>query len=230
MNINHSRKREFKQELYTHFARVGKALANNHRLELLELLAQGERSVENLARETDLSIANASQHLQVLHTAGLLEQRREGVFIFYRLTDGAFPLWQNLRDLAQSRLAEIDRLVSKTLERDTAISFEELQVRLERGKTLLLDVRPQSEFEAGHIPGARNAPITELEALLPTLKKRLELIAYCRGPFCVFADEAVELLRAHGFKAYRLELGLPDWQAAGHPVQQGAAVQQGAIT
>jgi rhodanese-related sulfurtransferase len=227
--MNHSRKREFKQALYTHFARVGKALANNHRLELLELLAQGERSVENLARETDLSIANASQHLQVLHIAGLLEQRREGVFIFYRLTDGAFPLWQNLRDLAQSRLAEIDRLLSDTLERDSAISFEELQVRLERGKTVLLDVRPQSEFEAAHIPGARNAPIAELESLLPTLKKRLELIAYCRGPFCVFADEAVELLRAHGFKAHRLELGLPDWQAAGHPIQQGAAVQQGAL-
>jgi rhodanese-related sulfurtransferase len=201
--MNHAAKREFKQELYTHFARVGKALANNHRLELLELLAQGERSVENLARE--------------------------GVFIFYRLTDGAFPLWQNLRDLAQSRLAEIDRLLSNTLERDTAISFAELQVRLERGKTQLLDVRPQSEFEAGHIPGARNAPIAELESLLPTLKKRLELIAYCRGPFCVFADEAVALLRAHGFKAYRLELGLPDWQAAGHPIQQGAAVQHGAL-
>jgi rhodanese-related sulfurtransferase len=222
--MNHTTKRQFKQQLYTHFARVGKALANNHRLELLELLAQSERSVEHLARETDLSIANASQHLQVLHTAGLLEQRREGVFIFYRLTGGAFPLWQNLRDLAQSRLAEIERLVSGTLGRDDeAISFEELQVRLERGKTVLLDVRPQSEFEAAHIPGARNAPITELESLLPTLKKRLEVIAYCRGPYCVFADEAVELLRTHGFKARRLELGLPDWRAAGHPVQQGAS-------
>ena len=222
--MNRPEKREFKNQLYTNFARVGKALANNHRLELLELLAQGERSVENLARETDLSIANASQHLQVLHTAGLLEQRREGVFIFYRLTDGAFALWQNLRDLAQSRLAEIDRLVSGSLERnDEAISFEELQVRLERGKTVLLDVRPQSEFEAAHIPGARNAPIAELGALLPTLKKRLEVIAYCRGPYCVFADEAVELLRSHGFKARRLELGLPDWRAAGHPVQQGAS-------
>ena len=222
--MNHPKKREFKNQLYTHFARLGKALANNHRLELLELLAQGERSVEHLARETDLSIANASQHLQVLHTAGLLEQRRDGVFIFYRLTDGAFPLWQNLRDLAQLRLAEIDRLISSTLERDEkAISFEELQVRFERGKTVLLDVRPQSEFEAGHIPGARPAPIAELEALLPTLKKRLEVIAYCRGPYCIFADEAVELLRLHGFKAYRLEFGLPDWQSAGHPVQQGAS-------
>jgi rhodanese-related sulfurtransferase len=222
--MNHLKKREFKNQLYTHFARLGKALANNHRLELLELLAQSERSVEHLARETDLSIANASQHLQVLHTAGLLEQRREGVFVFYRLTNGAFPLWQNLRDLAHARLAEIDRLVTGSLERDDqAISFEELQVRLERGKTVLLDVRPQSEFEAAHIPGARNAPIAELESLLPTLKKRLELIAYCRGPYCVFADEAVELLRSHGFKAHRLELGLPDWQAAGHPVQQGAS-------
>jgi rhodanese-related sulfurtransferase/predicted transcriptional regulator len=220
--MNQPKKREFKNQLYTHFARVGKALANNHRLELLELLAQSERSVENLARETNLSIANASQHLQVLYAAGLLEQRREGVFIFYRLTNGAFPLWQNLRNLAHSCLAEIDRLISSTLERDEeAISFEELQVRLERGKTVLLDVRPHSEFEAGHIPSARSAPIAELEALLPTLKKRLEVVAYCRGPYCVFADEAVELLRSHGFKAHRLELGLPDWQAAGHPVQQG---------
>jgi rhodanese-related sulfurtransferase len=221
--MNHQKKREFKNQLYSHFARLGKALANNHRLELLELLAQGERSVENLARETDLSIANASQHLQVLHTAGLLEQRREGVFAFYRLAEGAFPLWQNLRNLAQSRLAEVERLVTGSLGRDDeAISFEELQDRLKHGKTVLLDVRPQSEFEAGHIPGAKAAPLAEFEALLPTLKKRLEVIAYCRGPYCVFADEAVALLRSHGFKAHRLELGLPDWRAAGHPVQQGA--------
>ena len=222
--MNHAQKRTFKNQLYSQFARLGKALSNNHRLELLELLAQGERSVENLARETDLSTANASQHLQVLHTAGLLESRREGVFIYYRLTQGAFPLWQSLRDLAQQRLGEVERLVSSNLERqDQAVTLEELRIKLERGKAVLLDVRPHSEFKAAHVPGAIPAPLAELEALLPTLSKKLEIIAYCRGPYCVFADEAVALLRAKGFKAQRLELGLPDWQAAGYPVQRGVS-------
>ncbi len=222
--MNHAQKRTFKNQLYSQFARLGKALSNNHRLELLELLAQGERSVENLARETDLSTANASQHLQVLHTAGLLESRREGVFIYYRLIQGAFPLWQSLRDLAQQRLGEVERLVSSNLERqDQAVTLEELRIKLERGKAVLLDVRPHSEFEAAHVPGAIPAPLAELEALLPKLSKKLEIIAYCRGPYCVFADEAVALLRAKGFKAQRLELGLPDWQTAGYPVQQGVS-------
>ena len=222
--MNQTEKRAFKNQLYSQFASLGKALANNHRLELLELLAQGERSVENLARETDLSTANASQHLQVLQAAGLLEQRRDGVFIYYRLTQGAFSLWQSLRDLAQQCLPSIERLVTKNLARQhDEIGFEELQSRLEHGNAVLLDVRPASEFEAGHIQGARLAPIAELEALLPTLSKKLEVIAYCRGPYCVFADEAVALLRSKGFKASRLELGLPDWQAAGHPVQIGAS-------
>ncbi len=222
--MEHAKKRQFKNQLYTQFARLGKALSNNHRLELLELLAQGERSVENLAREIDLSTANASQHLQVLHTAGLLESRREGVFIYYRLSEGVFPLWQSLRDLAQQRLSEVERLVTNTLERhDQAVTLEELRVKLERGQAVLLDVRPSSEFEAAHIQGAIPAPIAELEKLLPKFTKKLEVIAYCRGPYCVFADEAVVLLRANGFKAQRLELGLPDWQAAGYPVQQGVS-------
>lgn len=222
--MNSLEKRQFKQQLYTHFARLGKALANNHRLELLELLAQGERSVENLARETDLSTANASQHLQVLHAAGLLESRREGVFVHYRLTDGAFPLWQNLRDLSQSRLSEIDRLVSHTLKRDDSpVRLEELRLCLERGETVLLDVRPAAEFEAAHIAGAISAPISELQALLSTLPKTFKIVAYCRGPYCVFADEAVALLQANGFNARRLELGLPDWRAAGYPVQSSVS-------
>ncbi|WP_027893978.1 ArsR/SmtB family transcription factor [Calidithermus chliarophilus] len=217
-----TRKRRFKQQLFDQFARLGKALANNHRLELIELLAQGERSVESLAREADLSVANASQHLQVLHAAGLVEQRREGVFAYYSLTPGAFPLWQALRDLARQRLAEVERLVESTLEREgEPVGLEELARRLEHGDAVLLDVRPLREFEAGHIPGAIPAPVAELEALLPSLPRGVEVIAYCRGPYCTFADEAVELLRARGFNARRLELGLPDWRAAGYPVRQG---------
>jgi rhodanese-related sulfurtransferase/DNA-binding transcriptional ArsR family regulator len=224
LNMNPTEKRLFKHQLYSQFARLGKALANSHRLELLELLAQGERSVEHLARETDMSIANTSQHLQVLFAAGLLEQRREGVFMFYVLANGAFPLWQNLRDLAQTQFAEVERLVSSSLNRtDQAVSFAELRSRLERGDTILLDVRPKSEFETAHIRGARPAPLAELEGLWPTLSPSLEVVVYCRGPYCVFADEAVALLRSRGVVAYRLESGLPDWQAAGYAVQKGAS-------
>jgi len=216
-----TRKRRFKQQLFDQFARLGKALANNHRLELVELLAQGERSVESLAREADLSVANASQHLQVLHRAGLVEQRRQGVFTYYSLTPGAFALWQALRDLARQRLAEVGRLESTLQREDEPVGLEELARRLERSDAVLLDVRPRREFEAGHIPGAIPAPVAELEALLPSLPRGVEVIAYCRGPYCTFADEAVELLRARGFNARRLELGLPDWRAAGYPVRQG---------
>jgi rhodanese-related sulfurtransferase len=220
--MDHLEKRAFKTRLYTHLARLGKALANPHRLELLELLAQGERRVEHLARELDLSIANASQHLQVLAQAGLLESRREATAIYYRPTPGAFPVWQALRDLAQDRLPDIEHLLRTTLERDPeGVTLEALRARLETGRAVLLDVRPTLEFNAGHIPGAMSAPITDLETILPTLSKRSEIIAYCRGPYCVFADEAVAWLRARGFDAQRLELGLPDWQAAGYPVTKG---------
>lgn len=214
-------KRRFKTQLYTHLARLGKALSNPHRLELLELLAQGERHVERLAHELDLSLANASQHLQVLAHAGLLETRRDGTFIHYRLGPGAFPLWQTLRDLAHHRLPDINHLLDTTLERDPhTITLEALHQRLGNKNTVLLDVRPALEFDAGHIPGAIHAPIDDLEKTLNRLPKRGEIIAYCRGPYCVFADEAVTLLREHGFRASRLELGLPDWQAAGYPVER----------
>ncbi|MFZ5993090.1 MAG: ArsR/SmtB family transcription factor [Deinococcota bacterium] len=214
-----AQKRRYKDQLFAQFARIGKALANNHRLELIELLAQGERSVESLAREADLSVANASQHLQVLYSAGLVEQRRQGVFVYYRLSESTFPLWRALRDLARRHLAEVERLVARTLEREgDVVSLEALSSKLERGDTVLLDVRPRQEFAAGHIPGAIPAPIEELEALLPSLPRGVEVIAYCRGPYCTFADEAVELLRARGFQARRLELGLPDWREAGYPV------------
>ena len=219
-------KRSFKNQLFEHFARIGKALANGHRLEILELLAQGERSVEALALETDLSIANASQHLQVLKACGLIEVRREGTFGFYQLADqSVFALWQAMRTLGETHLAEVDRLVTNHLERQTleSISLAELGLKLKQGKVTLLDVRPLEEFNAGHIRGAMAVPLAELELKLKKLPKRYEVVAYCRGPYCVFADDAVALLLEHGFKARRLELGLPDWRMAGYPVEQGLA-------
>jgi rhodanese-related sulfurtransferase/DNA-binding transcriptional ArsR family regulator len=224
--MQQSEKRQFKRQLYGHLARLGKALANDHRLELLEVLAQSERSVEQLAQQVNLSSANASQHLQVLLAAGLLEARREGVFVQYRLAEGTFSLWQTLRDLAQARLAEVDRLVSDTLKRDQhSISLGQLHQWLQRDPTTLrlLDVRPLTEYAAAHIPSALHAPLDQLLALLPSLPTDVQLITYCRGPYCVFADEAVALLHANGFQARRLDLGLPDWQAAGYPVASGVA-------
>ena len=214
--MNPLEKRQFKNQLYRQIAQVSKALANNHRLELLELLTQSERSVEQLAKETDLSLANASQHLQVLLGVGLLEQRRKGVFIFYKPNPDAYKIWQTLRDFAQVHLG-LDHLVQKAIVEE-AVTLEELQIRLEKGKTILLDVRPTTEFNTAHILGAKSVPLAELEALIPSLSKKQMIIAYCRGPFCVFADEAVALLRANGFQAKRFALGVPDWQMAGFPV------------
>jgi rhodanese-related sulfurtransferase len=222
--MNPTEKRHFKTVLFSQFAQVGKALGNNHRLELLELLAQGERRVDSLAQDLGLPVANTSQHLQILHSAGLLESRRSGTAIFYRLSHGAFGLWQVLRDLAQARLPEINHLVSQTLERpDKAVNLNELQQLLATGQAVLLDVRPQLEYDSAHIPSAISAPLEELEKLLPNLPKDRQIVAYCRGPFCVFADQAVALLRQKGYNATRLEYGLPDWQAAGYPVQQGVS-------
>lgn len=215
-------KRAFKNQVYEQFARLGRALANGHRLELLDVLAQGEHSVETLARETGLSVANASQHLQILRAAHLVEIRRAGVSIYYRLADeGVFQLWQALRQVGETHLAAIERLVQTYL-LDRAhlapISAAELHTRLAGDEILLLDVRPTEEYAAGHLPGARSMPLTELEARLGELTHTPEIVAYCRGPYCVFADEAVALLRAHGYQARRLTEGLPDWRALGFPV------------
>lgn len=215
-------KRTFKDLLYEQFARVGKALASGHRLELLDLLAQGERSVEELAAEAGLSVANASQHLQVLRAARLVETRRAGVSIRYRLADErVFDLWRALRELGEARLAEIDRLVRDYLHERAAlepVSAAELRQRLAQGDLTLLDVRPATEYGAGHIPGARSVPVDHLAEALRDLPRDQEVIAYCRGPYCVFADEAVALLQRHGFRARRLAIGLPDWRALGLPV------------
>ncbi len=218
-------KRAFKNQLYEQFARIGKALSSAHRLELLEVLAQGEHSVEVLAHETGMSVANASQHLQILRAAQLVEVRREGVYIYYHLADErVFTLWQTMRQVGEARIAEIDRIVDTYLhDRNLLqpIGAVELLQRLVEGNVILLDVRPAEEYAAGHLPDALSIPVAELEARLSELPQDREVVAYCRGPYCVFADEAVTLLRTNGYHARRLEQGLPDWRALGLPVESG---------
>jgi rhodanese-related sulfurtransferase/DNA-binding transcriptional ArsR family regulator len=215
--------REFKDRLFGQFARVGKALASPKRLEIVDLLAQGERTVEEIARETAMSVASASQHLQVLKAARMVEARREGLYIHYRLADeDVFRTWQAVRALAESRLAELDGVVEAYLQDRQeleAVDAAELMERLSDGNVVVLDVRPEEEYRAGHIPGALSVPVDALEAALQTLPRDQEMVAYCRGPYCVFSDEAVAFLRSHGYRARRLRQGLPDWRAAGMPVE-----------
>jgi rhodanese-related sulfurtransferase/DNA-binding transcriptional ArsR family regulator len=216
-------KRTFKNLLYEQFARIGKALANGHRLELLEVLAQGEHSVETLAHETGMSVANASQHLQVLRSAHLVEVRRKGLYLYYRLADEeVFSLWQAMRKVGESRIAEIDRVVESYLHDRSLlqpISAAELLRRLTEGNVILLDVRPAEEYAAGHLPNALSIPVADREAHLWELPQDREIVAYCRGPYCVFADEAVALLRARGYQAHRLEEGVPEWRSHGLRVE-----------
>ena len=221
--MNTDEKRAFKTQLYEQFARVGKALANPHRLELLEVLIQCERTVEALAQEAGMSVANASQHLQVLRAARLVETRREGVSIYYRLaSEGVAALWLSLRQVGETHLAEIDRVVETFLQDRThlqPIEASTLLERLRRDEVILLDVRPVEEFRAGHLPQALSIPVAELEARLAELPADKEIVAYCRGPYCVFADEAVALLRTHGYQARRLEQGVADWRMLALPVE-----------
>jgi rhodanese-related sulfurtransferase len=221
--MNTTTHREFKDRLFEQFARVGKALASPKRLEILDLLAQGERTVEEIARETAMSVASASQHLQALKAARVVEARREGLYAHYRLADeDVFRTWQAVRALAESRLSEVDGVVEAYLaDRDAleAVNATELMERLSDESVLVLDVRPEKEYRAGHIPGALSVPVDALEAALQTLPKDKEIVAYCRGPYCVFSDEAVALLRSRGYRARRLQQGLPDWRASGMPVE-----------
>jgi rhodanese-related sulfurtransferase len=214
--------RAFKASLYRQFARLGKALASPARLELLDLLAQGERSVEELAQEADLGMANASAHLQALSRAQLVASRKTGLRVYYRLADpSVFRLWVALREAGECQLAEIDRLVTTYLQDRHAlqpVSRKDLVQRLSDGETIVLDVRPLLEYRQGHIAGARSIPVEELERRLAELAPHRQIVAYCRGPYCVFADEAVTMLRAHGFAAQRYVEGYPDWAAAGLPI------------
>jgi rhodanese-related sulfurtransferase len=226
-------KRAFKRELFEQFARIGKAMASSARIELLDLLSQTERTVEQLADLTDLSIANVSQHLQVLRHTRIVEVRREGLYAYYRLADeSVFRLWQAMRAVGETRLVEIECVVAAYL-KDRAtlepVTVQELEKRLDEGSVVVIDVRPVEEFSAGHIPKARSIPVNELKRRLAELPRTKEIVAYCRGPYCVQSDEAVSLLRQQGFKARRLEVGLPDWRANGLPVATGDQSSKGRV-
>ena len=211
--------RAAKTALFDEFARAAKALASGRRIELLDVLANGERTVEALAGEVGLSVANTSQHLQILRQAGLVSSRREGTSVHYRLAaPEVFELWRTLRTLAASHLAEVERLTAAYLgSRDELqpVTREELARRLQDDDLVVLDVRPATEYAAGHLPGAVSIPVGELRRRLAELPADREIVAYCRGPYCAFAHEAVGLLREEGYAARRLEDGLPEWQAAG---------------
>jgi rhodanese-related sulfurtransferase/DNA-binding transcriptional ArsR family regulator len=211
-----------KLALFAQFAAVAKTLGHAHRLDLLEQVAQGERSVETLAQRTGLSIANASQHLQHIRRAGLVSVRRDGKFVYYRLSDDAvLDLLTALRRIAERNVAEVDRILRDYFyDRDSLepISRKELQQRMRAGTVTVLDVRPADEYALGHLPGAIGIPLRALKSRLSELDRAKEIVAYCRGPYCVLSFEAVAMLRARGFKARRLQDGLPEWRAAGLPV------------
>jgi rhodanese-related sulfurtransferase len=212
-----------KAALFDAQASVAQALGSGRRAEIVDLLAQGERSVDEIATEIDQSVANTSQHLQVLARAGLVRSRRQGTRIFYRLASARVSeLWAAVRDVAVRHVAEVGVLADEYLgERDGVeqLSAEELERRLARDQVVVLDVRPEPEYRAGHIAGARSAPLDELPSLLLKLPRQREIVAYCRGPYCVYADDAVRLLRERGLKARRLDVGFPEWQRAGRLVE-----------
>lgn len=212
-----------KNLLFAEFARVSKALGSGNRLELLEFLAQGERSVDALAGLSGLSVANTSRHLQVLRQAGLVAARKEGQFVYYSVSGGGvIKLLAALQEVGQHNLAEVTMLVNTYLtSKDSfeAVSVNELMDRMRQGLVTIVDVRPVEEYSAGHLQGAINVPLSELEKHLDDLPSDQEIVAYCRGPFCVLAFEAVAQLRKKGLKARRLETGFPEWKVAGFPVE-----------
>jgi rhodanese-related sulfurtransferase len=217
--------RATKDALFDAFAEVAKALASGRRAEIVDLLAQGERSVDDVAAEIDQSVANTSHHLRALARAGLLATRRDGTRVFYRLaSERVGELWAGLRGVAADHIAGLDRLAAAYLgDRNglEAVSRAELAERLVRGDVMVLDVRPEVEFRAGHIAGARSVPVGELRRHLRSLPKQAEVVAYCRGPYCIYADDAIRQLRRRGVAARRLEDGFPEWKRAGLPVAAG---------
>lgn len=212
-----------KSALYQGIAKVAQALSNGNRLQILEYLAQSERSVDELAAMTGLTVANTSQHLQALRQAALVTSRKEGQRVFYAIAgDDVVQMCALVRGVAENRLAEVDKLVREFIgHRDDmeAVPAKEVLDRAKRGLVLVLDVRPPEEYAAGHLPGAINIPVKELESRLAGLPRRKEIVAYCRGPYCLMSFEAVAKLRSRGLKARRLEDGFPEWKAAGLPVE-----------
>jgi rhodanese-related sulfurtransferase/DNA-binding transcriptional ArsR family regulator len=217
--------RKFKDAIYEQFSRIGKAVSSPKRLELLDLLCQGEKTVETLTQETGLTLANASQHLQVLRAARLIEAEKEGLYVKYRLADQMVcEFFRYMRVLAENRLAEVEMINRRFLDGKEGmepVDREDLLHRVKNGSVTVLDVRPESEYHAGHIPGALSVPLEHLEELISKLPKDQEIVAYCRGPYCVLAVQAVEMLREKGFRAVRLEEGIQDWRAMGHSVSEG---------
>jgi rhodanese-related sulfurtransferase len=215
-----------KSALFDAFASVAGALASGRRAEIIDLLAQGERSVEEVARETGQSVAATSHHLRLLAKSGLARSRRDGRRIYYGLaSERVAELWAAVRDVASRHVAEVGVLAGEYLgQRDEVelLTASELVDRLAGGRVVVLDVRPESEFLAGHIAGARSAPLAVLDEVASTLPRRREIVAYCRGPYCVYADDAVRLLRARGLEARRLDVGYPEWQRAGLPIESAA--------
>jgi len=213
--------------VFEQFARVAGALSTSSRLKLIDRLCQGEQTVEELARAADMSVSNASRQLRLLADARLVVARRDPPRVHYRLADdevGRF--WFTLRDLARKRIAEVDRAVIELVGAADPLvptGRDELMARLASGEVLVLDVRPEAEYRAGHLPGALSVPLPKLRERLARLPREREIVAYCRGPYCLLAAEAVQLLRAHGLHATRLEDGLPEWRAAGLPVEVGVA-------
>ena len=217
--------RRFKDSIYEQFARLGKAVSAPKRLELLDLLCQGPRTVEALAEQAAISVANASQHLQILRAARLVEAEKKGFYVEYRLADEQVcRFFHSLRGLAETRLAEVEQVTRAYLQKRgamEAVQSTELLRRVRDGEVTVLDVRPSEEFRAGHIPGALSVPLPELKKRFAELSKNREVVAYCRGPYCVMAIEAVDLLRKKGFKAHRMEQGVVDWRARGWRVETG---------
>jgi rhodanese-related sulfurtransferase len=215
-------KDDAKAALFDALASVAQALGSGRRAEIVDVLAQSERSVDEIAGEIGQSVANTSQHLQVLARAGLVRSRREGPRVIYRLASGTVgDLWAAVREVAVQHVAEVSVLADEYLgERDAVeqLSADELEQRIARGDVVVLDVRPEREYAAGHIAGARSVPVDKLEALVATLPRRREIVAYCRGPYCVYADDAVRMMRSRGLKARRLDVGFPEWRRAGLPV------------
>ncbi|HZP92413.1 MAG TPA: metalloregulator ArsR/SmtB family transcription factor [Burkholderiales bacterium] len=216
--------REVKDLLYEQVGRIGKALASPKRLELVELLCQGEKTVETLAQQADISIKLASAHLRALRAGRLVETRREGKYVFYRLADeGVADLWVNLRALAEERLLELQAALGSLVtdgSRLVGVDRQDIFKRAQRGDVVVIDVRPAEEFAAGHLPYARSLPLSELKKRLKELPADKPIVAYCRGPFCMMAKDAVGLLRGRGYRAFKLDDGIAEWRARGLPIER----------